>query len=296
MSGWVLTYRSRSGPALVDGSLLRPDTLGPLDEAALAATLLPVGRTRVPLGELFIAQRTDAPRAEHRPERAAPSDATGCGDASAIEQRQPFGMVIQPVLILRNTPPLDHLGAQMTAGELTIEGDAGDDLGASMSGGLIRVTGCAGHRVGGPHPTSKRGMTGGEIIIDGACGDYAGFLMRRGLIAVAGPCGRSPGYRMLAGTLALGQGPVDHPGLEMQRGTIICTREDAAVRWGPNFREGGAVEAGALPAIAVVMRRLRALGWPRDLPSSRPPLPAKWRLWTGDALELNKGEVLQWLS
>ena len=261
MSGYVLTYRNTSMPALVDGSLLRPDTLGVLDRAAIGAVLLPLGRTRVPL--------------------------TKCFDIEGSEGS---------MLVIRKAPLLDRLGANMASGTLIIEGDAGDDLGASMTGGLIRVHGNAGHRVGGPAVTSKRGMTGGEILIDANAGDYAGFLMRRGLIAIAGHTGKSPGYRMLAGTIVLGSPCDSHPGLEMQRGSIIgCDQMKVAA----SFSASGTIAASAMPAMLMVLRRLRSLQWKCEsgpLATSCDAASGAWRLWSGDGLTLNKGEVLAWLS
>lgn len=261
MSGYVLTYRSGSLPALVDGSQLRPDTLGVLDRAALAAVLLPIGRSLVPLEKCFDIEGSEG-----------------------------------STLVIRNAPLFDRLGANMTNGTLIIHGDAGDDLGASMTGGLIRVHGSAGQRVGGPAVTSKRGMTGGEILIDGNAGDYAGFLMRRGLIAIASQTGKSPGYRMLAGTIVLGSPCDSHPGLEMQRGTIIgCDQMKVPASFGAS----GNIAASAMPAMLMVLRRLRSLDWKCEAGPMAVTCNAAsgaWRLWSGDRLTLNKGEVLAWLS
>ena len=286
MSGYTLTWRGcaegqgpgAKGRVLIDGLALRPDTLGLMGREELAATPLRIGRTQVALNELF-----------------------------EIE-----GMPGE-ILTLRNTPALDALGALMQRGTLVIDGDVGDDLGASMSGGLIHVIGSAGHRVGGPHPTSRRGMTGGEILIDGDAGDHAGYLMRRGLIAIGGATGRSPGYRMIAGTIVLGREPGDHPGLEMQRGSIVCLDESAKALDYRHLVEGNTIDATAMPAMLMVLRRLRALGWPMPTKAAASgsesqaagPLPrgeragvaaGRWRLHSGDVFELNKGEVLQWVS
>ncbi len=263
MSLITLTWKGSGESALSDGSLLRPDALGALDATAIAAVKLPIGRTSVSLGDLFDVQR------------AVSSD---------IE------------LIIRGAPPLHRLGANMSQGTLIIEGDAGDDLGASMTGGMIRVTGNAGHRAGGPDASSRRGMTGGEILIDGNAGDFAGFLMRRGLVAIAGATGKSPGYRMLAGTVVLGSRCDDQPGLDMRRGTIIAL---SGVKVPVSFGESGVISASAMPAMLPVMKRLRDSNWK---PSSDSACDwnriggGAWRLWSGDGLALNKGEVLQWLS
>lgn len=261
MSGYTLTWKSRTGPAPVDGSILRPDTLGPLEAAALRAATLPLGRKRVALGELF--------------------NITG----------QPG-----PTLTIAGAPPLDRLGEGMASGELVIQGDAGDDLGASMRGGLIRVRGRAGHRVGGPASTSRQGMAGGEILIDGDAGDYVGLRQRRGLIAVRGRVGSSPGYRMLAGTVVLGRGPLDAPGLEMRRGTILCldpaAGEAASASPGEHFADVGAFASSVSPVIRLLIRRLVALGWPVD-PAA---MEGRYRLFRGDTLELGRGELWQWVK
>ena len=262
MTSYMLTYKVRRSPAPIDGSVLRPDALCLLSREAIAATPLPIGRTLVPLGDIFTIVA------------AAGNDSLHVCDA----------------------PPLDRFGVNMKSGNLVIHGNAGDDLGASMTGGLIRVEGSAGHRVGGPAVTSKRGMTGGEILIAGNAGDYAGFLMRRGLIAIAGRTGKSPGYRMLAGTIVLGSPCAEHPGLEMQRGTIIgCDK----VQVPASFSAGGDIAASAMPAMLMVLRRLRSLGWRCEagpFAKSSDVASGAWRLWSGDRLTLNKGEVLAWLS
>lgn len=255
--GYVLTWKSGS-LAPVDGSLFRPDTLGQLDRAALAATPVRLGRTQVPLGSLF----------------------------------EIAGQAGGPVLTLRGLPPLARLGANMAGGELIIEGDAGDQVGASMRGGILRVRGNAGHRAGGPDANAERGMTGGELLIEGNAGDFAGLRMRRGLLAVRGCAGRSPGYRMLAGTLVLGRGPLDSPGLEMRRGTIICLDRAAAVAGAPGLAQESLFPATAAPVLRLLLRCLAALGWPVD-PAA---MEGVYALWSGDRFELAKGEVWQWRS
>jgi formylmethanofuran--tetrahydromethanopterin N-formyltransferase len=238
------------------GEALRPDTLGALSPDELAKQTLSVGRQPVALAELF--------------------DIAGSPG---------------PVLTLKGLPALPRLGATMAAGELHIHGHAGDELGASMRGGLIRVRGRAGHRVGGPAPGSDRGMTGGEIVIDGDCGDHAGLRMRRGLIAIAGSAGKSPGFRMLAGTLVIGRGPVPEPGLEMRRGTILCLDAQQPATLAGGFRHDHTFAVSDMVALRLVLRRLSELGFGLNLQG----LAAKTALYSGDAMELNKGELWQWV-
>ena len=262
VSGYVLTWKGgrTGGPRALapgDGTRLRPDTLGRLDRASLCAVPIPLGRTRVPLGNLFAVEGT-------------PGD----------------------LLTLRAMPPLAGLGSAMARGELVIEGDAGDDLGASMTGGLIRVRGSAGHRVGGPGPCSTRGMRGGEILIQKDAGDHVGFRMRRGLIAVGGRCGSSPGYQMLAGTIVLTRGPFDHPGLGMRRGTIVSLDPNSGLNLGEAFAPDAVITMSSVPAMLILFRRLEDLGF-----AARPLEPTdRLRFSSGDRFELNRGEGIQCLS
>src|SRR5215207_7979006 len=98
-----------------------------------------------------------------------------------------------------------HTGADMRGGELVVEGDVGDFAGVGMRGGRLVVKGAAGHDLGGAYPGKRAGMRGGEILVHGDAGDQVGAGLRRGLIAVAGRTGGAAGLRMLAGTIvALG--------------------------------------------------------------------------------------------
>jgi formylmethanofuran dehydrogenase subunit C len=238
----------------VDGSFARPDVLGLQAPDDVARHPLPLGRESVPLAELFEIAGGPGPR-----------------------------------LVVESAPRLDLLGAGMQSGELVIAGDAGDDLGAGMCGGIIRVSGSAGDCVGGPGATRDRGMTGGEIVIAGDAGNYAGLRMRRGLIAVAGACGASPCYRMIAGTVVIGRGPADHPGLEMRRGTIVCLDGcepvPDPVTWGLDAQ----VPVGSLTVLRMILVRLKELGLPTRVDMDRGTV----RLYSGDRLELGKGELWQ---
>ncbi len=85
----------------------------------------------------------------------------------------------------------DDLGAAMSGGSIEIRGNAGDDAGEAMAGGLLQIHGNAGDRIGGVAPGAAKGMTGGEIIVDGHVGRDAAARLRRGLLVVGGDTGRS---------------------------------------------------------------------------------------------------------
>lgn len=251
MTGYTLTYKHVS-PAPIDGSVLRPDTLGALNRDELEKQTLRIGNTNVPLAELFNIS----------------------GSASET-------------LTITDPPLLDNVGAKMQAGNLIINGDVGDNLGASMRGGRIIVTGNAGNRVGGPSADEDRGMRGGEIQIAKNAGNEVGYLMRRGVIAVSGTCADRPGYRMLAGTIAIAKGALQCPGLELQRGTIVSFDPDAKHDLGERWAQDGIFDTQSLTAIGLVKRQLAALGW--DIKSAADA--ARFATYTGDRFELNKGEL-----
>ena len=50
-----------------------------------------------------------------------------------------------------------HTGAEMRGGELVVEGDVGDFAGTGMRGGRLVVRGSAGHQLGGALPGDRPG-------------------------------------------------------------------------------------------------------------------------------------------
>ncbi len=175
-----------------------------------------------------------------------------------------------------------HTGAEMRGGELVVEGDVGDFAGTAMRGGRLVVRGSAGHQLGGAYPGERAGMRGGEILVGGDAGDQLGAGLRRGLIAVAGRVGDAAGLRMLAGTIvclgALGAAP----GADMRRGTIVAMTEVTLL---PTF----ALACSYRPAfLRLYLRHLRGLG----LPLADEQIEGRYARWSGDGLELRRGEIL----
>ena len=175
-----------------------------------------------------------------------------------------------------------HTGADMRGGELVVEGDVGDFAGVNMRGGRLVVRGSAGHQLGGAQPGERAGMRGGEILVHGDAGDQVGAGLRRGLIAVAGRVGDAAGLRMLAGTIvALGE-PGAAPGAAMRRGTIVAMSRVTLL---PTF----AYACSYRPSfMRLYLRRLRGLG----LPLTEEQIEGRYARWSGDGLELRRGEIL----
>jgi len=175
-----------------------------------------------------------------------------------------------------------HLGVGMSGGEILVEGNAGDWVGAEMSGGRIVIRGDAGHMIGAPYRGSRVGMTGGEILVYGDAGNEIGSGMRRGLIAITGDSGDFTGVNMLAGTIAVLGQMGWRPGAGMRRGTIVSMHP---VELLPTF-------SFACTYCPVILRLylpyLRGLG----LPITEAQVQGSYQRWCGDAIELNRGEIL----
>ena len=173
-----------------------------------------------------------------------------------------------------------HLvGAGMTSGRLTVDGDVGDWAGAGMRGGTLVVHGSAGKHLGGVRSGERAGMRGGEIVVHGDAGPQAGAGLRRGLIAVGGHAGEAAGLRMLAGTLVALGGLGPRAGAGMRRGSLVTM---APLEPLSTFAFSCVYRP---PFLRLYLRRLRALGL--DV-----PLDGRYARWCGDGLELRRGEIL----
>lgn len=175
-----------------------------------------------------------------------------------------------------------HLGAEMTGGEIVVEGDGGDWVGAEMAGGRIVIKGNAGHMVGSASRGSPVGVRGGEIIIFGNAGNEAGNGMRRGLITIGGDAGDFAGVSMLAGTIIVLGSLGWRAGAGMRRGSIVSMHP---VELLPTFSYACTY---APLFLRLLLRHLRRLG----LAIADSQVNGRYRRWCGDAIELNRGEVL----
>lgn len=147
-------------------------------------------------------------------------------------------------IIFKNTNnKLDYLGANMTSGCVTVEGDAGAYLGfglkngkihckgntqafaaCNMVSGLIQISGNTGDFLGGGSSGLRKGMRGGTVIVKGNAGDRAGDQMRRGLILIEGDAGDYCASRMIAGTIGVLGKVGDYTCFNMKRGTLLLTK------------------------------------------------------------------------
>ncbi|MFI4877043.1 MAG: formylmethanofuran dehydrogenase subunit C [Blastopirellula sp. JB062] len=234
----------------VDLRAISPPRLAPLALPQIAKLPLQAGNQTLELGELFRVQGDPADEKMR-----------WCGDFSQC----------------------DYVAAEMTRGELWIEGSVGDHVGAAMRGGRLTIVGNAGDFVASPAPGEKQGLQGGSIVIQGNAGRELGTRMRRGMIAVAGNVGKLCGYRMLAGTIVIGGAVGEQLGLRMKRGTILALT--GAGRLPATFQFDCLSHP---PMIPLLRRELERLQFAVEPDAWKGP----YRYYSGDAAEMSRGEIL----
>jgi len=264
----TLTLTLREAPAApLRAEALCPDRLAGLSRAEIERLELWHGNRRATLGELFAVSGAGA------------QDVRVVGDLGRVACLG-AGMTGGRLTVAGNAGP--HAGAGMGDGELIVEGDAGDWAGAEMRGGRLVVRGSAGRQLGGAYAGARAGMRGGEILVHGDAGEEAGAGLRRGLIAVAGRAGPATGLSALAGTIIAFGALGAHPGAGMRRASIVAMTAATLL---PTYARACTYRP---PFLRLCLRRLRALG----LPVSDEQIEGRYTRWSGDGVELRRGEIL----
>jgi len=263
-----LTFTLHTAPVVpLEAEALSPARLGGLSAAEAAKLVVVHGNRSAPLGEFF------------RVEGSGDGEIHVTGDLSHVKL---IGAGMSEGRMVIHGPVGMHLGAGMTGGEILVEGDAGDWVGPEMSGGRIVVKGNAGHLAGSAIRGSPVGMQGGEIVVFGHAGNEVGHLMRRGLIVVGGDTGDFTGVNLLAGTIIV-LGQLGHrTGAGMKRGSIIGMHPAEML---PTFSYACTYRPVFLRLYLMHLRRL-------GLPITDAQLNGSYQRWSGDAIELNRGELL----
>lgn len=251
----------------VEAEVISPDRLAGLSEAEIAVLPVQHGNEKAALGDFF--RVSGSSNGEIRLE----------GDLSRIKL---VGAGMSQGRIVINGNAGMHVGAGMRGGEIVVEGDAGDWAGAEMAGGRLLIKGSAGHLVGSAYRGGTVGMHGGEIIVLGGAGNEVGGALRRGLIAIGGDSGDFTGVNMLAGTIVVLGRLGWRPGASMKRGSIVSMHPAEML---PTFTFACTYKPTFLP---IFLRYLRSLG----LPIGDAHLNGSYQRWSGDAVELNRGEIL----
>ena len=264
----TLTLTLRESPvAPLDAAALSPDRLAGSSRPEIEALELWHGNRRATVGELFDVSG------------AGEDDVRVVGDLARVAGLG-TGMTGGRLTLAGDAGP--HVGARMEDGELVVEGDVGDWAGAEMQGGRLTVRGSAGRRLGGAYAGTAAGMRGGEILVHGDAGEEAGAGLRRGLIAVAGRVGAAAGLNALAGTIVAFGAVGAHPGAGMRRASIVAMTSTTLL---PTYAPACTYRP---PFLRLCLRRLRALG----LPVTDEQIDGAYTRWSGDSVELTRGEIL----
>lgn len=261
-----LTLHTRP-EAPLEADCVCPDRFKPLDNRAIAKLAVLHGNRQAELGDFFDCRGRFDGHIEID------------GDLSAVKH---IGAAMSGGRITIAGDVGLHAGALMRGGELVVEGHAGDWLGAEMQGGRITVRGNAGHMTGSGYRGSAAGMQGGEIIVHGQVKNETGHVMRRGLIVVAGNSGDFTGVNMLAGTIiVLGEMGI-RAGAGMKRGSIISLNQAEIL---PSF----VLSCQYRPVfLRHFYHYLNMLG----IDAGEGLRDGRFERWCGDAVELNRGEIL----
>lgn len=264
----ALTFTLRAAPQQrLDLSALTPDRLAGKTLAEIAALELQTTRQRITVGDMFRLRKGEA----------------------------------QDIVFEGGSERFDWLGAGMTAGSITVDGDAGAQAGRLMAGGTLvvrgsvgihaasgltgghmDVTGNAGDFLGAPGLGEMTGMGGGLVMVRGNAGQRAGERMRRGVLIVEGSAAHYAGCRMVAGTLVICGKTGDNPGALMQRGTLVLSAPPATLL--PAFVECGPQD--------LVITQLMSRALAPHSPRAATLLKRRLRRLAGDMSQLGKGEIL----
>jgi len=264
----ALTLTLHTSPEVpLEADIICPDKITDLNETALSALTVFHGNDQAALSDFFNIQGKY--NGEVRIE----------GDLSNVKHLG-SGMSNGRMTIIGDVG--QHLGACMSGGEIIVEGNAGDWVAPEMTGGRVIIKGDAGHMVGSAYRGSSVGMQGGEIIVHGNARNETGHAMRNGLIAIGGNSGDFTGVSMLAGTIIVfGEMGIRH-GAGMKRGTIITMRDTQLL---PTFTYACTYSPTYL---RIYLAYIQSLGLPVD----EKQITGIYKRWTGDAVELNRGEIL----
>jgi formylmethanofuran dehydrogenase subunit C len=265
VSAFVFTLRKEPAQRL-DLSPLVPQRLADLREKEIAEIALNTTRERAAVGDVFKVRMGDAAQIRFE---------------GGSERFDRLGAEMSDGEITVDGPVGIQAGRLMRGGRLTIAGDAGPWAGSGLRGGMLEIKGNAGERLGGPLAGETTGMRGGVLIVRGDAGERAGDRLRRGTILIEGQAGPYLGSRMIAGT-AIVRGAVGAlPGYLMTRGTLVLGADAAALS--PTFVDCGVHELVANTLLSKFVRPFS--------PDSAAILTRPLRRLLGDMAVIGRGEI-----
>ncbi len=251
----------------LEAEVISPDGLAGMTGSQISGLTLFHGNQKVDLGDFFDVVDNGK------------SDLEVQGDLSSVKH---IGANMTSGRLVISGDVGAHLGAGMTGGEILVEGNAGDWVGCELSGGRIVITGNAGHMIGSAVRGSATGIQGGEILVHGRVGNECGSGMRRGLIAIGGDTGDFTGVNMHAGTIVVFGQLGQRTGAGMVRGTVVSMHEAEML---PTFAYACSYKPGFLRHYLLYLRC-------SGMSVADEYIEGTYSRWSGDAVELNKGEVL----
>jgi formylmethanofuran dehydrogenase subunit C len=176
-----------------------------------------------------------------------------------------------------------HLGSAMSGGFIKVNGNTGDWIAPEMSGGRIHITGNSGHCVACAYRGASKGTTGGEIIIEGNVKNELGHGMSNTTILVGGNTGDFTGVNMHSGTiLVLGEAGI-RTGAGMKRGTIVCKNNIEVL---PTFSYDCIYNPVYLKLFFKYVKENTKFKIEEKF------INGSFHRWSGDAIEMNRGELL----
>ncbi|MFL6711938.1 MAG: formylmethanofuran dehydrogenase subunit C [Sulfurifustis sp.] len=271
MTALVLDLREQPA-ARIDMFGVTPDRLNGLTARAVAAIEVTVGKARLPLGELFAVSGDD-------PSTIVLRGATACLDGVGAEMRA--GRIVV------EGDAGDYVAQDMRAGEIDVRGSTGAYAATGLRGGVLRMAGNAGDYLGAARAGDRYGMRGGTVVVRGDAGARCGERQRRGQILIAGNAGDYLGASMIAGTIVVLGHTGSRPGFGMRRGTLLLAQPPASLP--ASFNESGRHHLSFLSLY------LRSLARIDDAFAALDPARTTVRRFVGDIGCGGKGEVLVWL-
>lgn len=265
----VLTLKEQPSVPL-EAEILSPDNLVELDNAAIRALPVFLGKRQLRVDDFFDVEGESSDQLEIR------------GDAARVKW---IGRAMSRgrINIVGNAGT--HLGAYMKGGTIDVTGNAADWVGGEMKNGTIRIAGNAGGQLGAAYRGSLQGMQNGTIVVGGTAGLEVGMRMRRGLIVIKGLVRDFCGLQMKGGTIVLCGGAEIRTGAWMIRGTIISLKP---LKLLPTFLTSGLGNPVFVRLYAKHLQETLGLTLPYEATAGG------YESYRGDSSVPGKGEILVW--
>ena len=202
----------KRSPIALEFDEVIPDTIYSWEAADFDNYAVPVGNSRFPITNYFDIEVEGSAESPSEVKMIFNGD---CGRVKYIGNKMSAGEIT-----VNGNADL-HVGAEMSGGSIFVDGDVEAHAGREMSGGLLEITGNTKEFTGASYIGEWRGMTGGQIIVHGNAGKQCGECLTGGKIHVLGDCDILAGIHMTKGTIEIDGNVNRWPGGQMKNGNII---------------------------------------------------------------------------